>query len=500
VEGYSNWLWMLLLEGLWWVFRLEPPQTANGVALFFGLISMGIAARMFWQLNWRAALARYVVIFSIVFLGMIVSNRTWLTWTSSGLETSLFTCLVLAWMSMAFFSSHDRLRQLGWLSVYSVGLYLTRPEGILFVFCFLAMAAWFLRQEKTVWKKVGWRCLPLAVVPLHLMWRRTFYGEWLPNTYYAKIPGLWPESGMRYFASFLLEYGYWLTLGVLGFWVWKKIRMRENRLPQKKTVMNFFNIFPGARDGFKLFSVCALLGHFAVFTFGVGGDHFEFRIYHHLVPLLGILLFYLINALDLSPKRALLLSLTAWLISVPIPWTHWALSHTLNQRQTTFKMKIAVAPAWPQPFALYAQTFDALQAWLIEHFVCVRHQEHKINLAYLQALFPDQATAKSLASGDYPVFVFPAVGWPGWILPQMNILDAHGLNDYVIARTPPNAGAERNMAHDRQPPPGYLEGFLPNVRLVQGRIEIFPRARPYSAEDIRRQEHAWRARVRGLRN
>ena len=56
-----------------------------------------------------------------------------------------------------------------------------------------------------------------------------------------------------------------------------------------------------------------------------------------------------------------------------------------------------------------------------------------------------------------------SVGYPAWTMPNVAILDKLGLNDRVIARTP-KQGKRRKMAHDRQPPKGYIACFDPNVR------------------------------------
>ena len=62
------------------------------------------------------------------------------------------------------------------------------------------------------------------------------------------------------------------------------------------------------------------------------------------------------------------------------------------------------------------------------------------------------------------------VGYLGWVLPQVAIIDALGLNDYVIARNEATRAEqsdrpERQMAHDREAPEGYVECFRPNVVL-----------------------------------
>lgn len=62
------------------------------------------------------------------------------------------------------------------------------------------------------------------------------------------------------------------------------------------------------------------------------------------------------------------------------------------------------------------------------------------------------------------------VGIAAWCFPNVAIIDEFGLNDHVIARTPAisSTGAERLMAHDRQPPEGYVDCFEPNVMLDNG--------------------------------
>ncbi len=65
-----------------------------------------------------------------------------------------------------------------------------------------------------------------------------------------------------------------------------------------------------------------------------------------------------------------------------------------------------------------------------------------------------------------PVIVLRTVGVPGWLMPDVAILDLYGLNDYVVARNPvPASRKKRMMAHERISPPGYLMCYRPNLRL-----------------------------------
>jgi arabinofuranosyltransferase len=48
------------------------------------------------------------------------------------------------------------------------------------------------------------------------------------------------------------------------------------------------------------------------------------------------------------------------------------------------------------------------------------------------------------------------------------------------------------MAHDRWPPPGYLECFRPNAAVRAGRLQVSPRQTPLTDVEIRAcEERAW---------
>ena len=139
----------------------------------------------------------------------IVSNRTFLTWTSSGLETAMVNLWILLWVLAALRYSQQRSASTGALVACAASLiYLTRPEGLLFASATAAMlvCVW-LERRRTLALLAS--CLPLLAVPVHLLWRHATYGEWLPNTYWAKHVGAWPLSGGHYLLSYTLEHALW---------------------------------------------------------------------------------------------------------------------------------------------------------------------------------------------------------------------------------------------------------------------------------------------------
>ena len=51
------------------------------------------------------------------------------------------------------------------------------------------------------------------------------------------------------------------------------------------------------------------------------------------------------------------------------------------------------------------------------------------------------------------------------------------------------------MAHECQPPKGYVEAFEPNITVNQNGIAVAPRQQPMTAERIQSIEREWRRRT-----
>jgi len=99
-----------------------------------------------------------------------------------------------------------------------------------------------------------------------------------------------------------------------------------------------------------------------------------------------------------------------------------------------------------------------------------------------------------LPDAGYPVLTASSVGVVSWVLPKVNIIDALGLNDYVVARNP-DLNLPIEMAHERRPPKGYTECFADNVVLDKGHFTVIPRATEMTAEKIVRCEQEFAAAV-----
>ena len=465
VEGYTSLGWIMILDAVWTVTGLSPPQTANVILLGCAMGSVGLTA-----LTARAVVGQAApILFGLTLLG-VVTNRTFLAWTSSGLETALFNLAVHGWLLLAV-TFPLKKRPLA-LAIVATAIALTRPDGYLFAGATMAIVALNMPMRRAA------RSLaPLLLIVAHVLWRRWFYGEWLPNTYFAKKVGSFPASGARYLASFVLEYALWLPAALaLAAAIRHRLVPRNWRSP-------------------RLLAGLAVVAHVGYYTFNIGGDHFEYRIYSYLVPLLVVGLVWAVTRLTDDRRLAIGLVVTSLGLSAVIPSIHLSVS----RQQTTWEPRLVhnpVAPHLPAPASAYAAVFDDLQVWLHERGVGMRHQSHKLFWEHMVDYLPSRTEGSAAFDGvENPVVQTSGVGVVGWVFARAHLLDYYGLNDWVVARTPPLPEHIEHMAHARRPPPGYFEAFEPNLLITPTWRTEHVRKAPMTDERIRQLEAEWRAQV-----
>ncbi len=465
VEGYTSLLWVLVLRTVWEVLGAQPPDSAGVLSLLCGFGTLWLIFRFFWRIPLPAKLeGRRTLLLALILAGTL-TNRTFLAWLSSGLETALFDLLFTWWL---FESTRpegvDSEPVLLRLSLSATLCALCRPDGLLIVAGTVAQLVLVGRLRRGS-LRVIW---PLLLVPAHILWRWHVYGDWLPNTYRAKFVHMWPESGIRYLASFVLENGVWWWLALLIAWALRPARPSEP-----------------ARGAILLTAVpfAVLLGHFAYYTFIIGGDHFEYRIYSHLVPLLFLSAVFFATRLTEEPGKVAALVIGFILVSWPIQWVHWNLTQGLVKREQTYKMVQPIAQEFPWPLRPIVAQWDGWQKWLILHSVGMRHQEHKVYWQFQLRRMPSRATGMTYGLEKRLIFATRHVGVPGWIFPNVNVVDELGLTDAVVAREG-QPGEDRQMAHERNPPAGYIECFRSNIYLMNG-VHLRDGIAPLTDDEVR---------------
>jgi arabinofuranosyltransferase len=184
VEGYTGVALPLLLAG---AVRLGLPVDATskviGVAAFF--LSGLVFAQFLARLGVRPALRAVVLL-------LYCAAPFMPTHALSGLETMLFGALVIsslyALLRCLEFSDGQAANESA-LFALLLGASLVRPEGVaLAALSVLALGATMVRIERRDLSSFAARMVLILVLPglAYFAWRYTYYGQLLPNTYYAK--------------------------------------------------------------------------------------------------------------------------------------------------------------------------------------------------------------------------------------------------------------------------------------------------------------------------
>jgi hypothetical protein len=204
VEGYTNFLWTLLLA-LALALDLDPLQASRVLGIACG------AALVLW--TWRTAEA---VVGARPGLRLVAALLTALSpplllESAMGLETALFALLVLVGCQRAAVELARPGAFPGHALVFAAAA-LTRPEGVLLYALALAgIALPHLRRPAALLPGLARSALVFALpVAAHLAWRLHYYGHPFPNTFYAKAGGGLENArlGLEYLANLLRSLGF----------------------------------------------------------------------------------------------------------------------------------------------------------------------------------------------------------------------------------------------------------------------------------------------------
>lgn len=215
VEGYSNFLWVLILAAAGWL-GLNIETSAAILSALLGLASLLLlyflcrrlwAPRRFW---WLPVL-------------LVAATPEWTMWAVSGLEIPLYCTFLLA--ALLGLTSKNAART--WvLSIALPGLILVRPEGL--PMACIVLACGILAEPGAVRGRLSAYAMPvlttLGTALGLLIFRLVYFHSPLPNTVYAKFSADLPSLG---------RVGEWLLFGIPFLLAWgialRSIRSQEHR-------------------------------------------------------------------------------------------------------------------------------------------------------------------------------------------------------------------------------------------------------------------------------
>jgi hypothetical protein len=294
VEGYTNFLWAMLVAGPT-SLGANITRTAKALGLLSGigtLLAVFLVMRSCAAERYSDRATKWMVILPSA---LLAANGGFAMWSLGGLETLFFTFL----LSLVIYVY---LKARGGAAMYLCGLLfallvMTRPDGVIFLAAtvvHMGIVCVFFRST-TSGKPSAWDLGRVAVVFLvvyvpYFAWRYSYYGYLLPNTFYAKVGAAPAVSvlgpmlrGLKYSWRFTVEFG---PAPILAAAAWILARVRRGSA--------FADANPGSSFtvSYLFFQIAACIA----FILYVGGD--QLVMHRFFVPVLPSL--YLLTALGFS--------------------------------------------------------------------------------------------------------------------------------------------------------------------------------------------------------
>lgn len=183
VEGFSSPLHLLIQTVLAQFPGGHELLRAKIASLVFGVLTLLVAGVLLLQLGlprWAVRLAAFLTGASF----MLAFG------SANGLETTTVSFLVAALILLLYRGDHS-LRPI-LTGIVGVCLALARPETVVLVVVAGIGTACVDRPEP-LWRSLRWIVVSLSGLLAYLAFRIAYYGDVLPNTYYAKRTALTPE-------------------------------------------------------------------------------------------------------------------------------------------------------------------------------------------------------------------------------------------------------------------------------------------------------------------
>jgi arabinofuranosyltransferase len=417
VQAYTHPLWMLLLSA---AYAITSELFYTTLAISYALCALALYTvfRSFGSI-WRFALL----------LGLLLSSKAFVDYTSSGLEYPLsflllaaFYCRFLAQARDVTTPAPSGLIALGGIASLS---FLNRSDSILLYvvpLAYLGWTAWPLYRRKLL-AYFGVAFTPAA---LWLLFSFIYYGFPFPNTYYAKVATGIPRSlqlrqGIAYVANSINFDPFTLGLVALAAAVAVAIR----RLPEMAAMAS------------------ALL--YVAYTVSVGGDFMSGRFFAMPLLVAAIVIVWTIQ------RRELALVFGAGLVF-----------YNMVAPLAPIKTRASYDGAWP---------------WRLQNGIKdERGHYHQITNVLFYAPFktlPDHVWYRegiSFRQSSEKVSIQGSIGFFGFNAgPAKYVIDRNALSDPLLARLPVSESIyfEFYSGHFfRDIPAGYLESRREGKNLI----------------------------------
>jgi hypothetical protein len=297
VEGYTNFLWTVLLAAAY-LLGAAPDVASRVLGTLFGVLGLVVVARLMARVRGRES------VWDVLPAALLAASSGYACWCSGGLETQLFTFTAILGIER-----HLAGRPIASGVAFALCT-MTRPEGaLLFGLTVIHQLVQNLAGERRIWpsrREWWWAAAYLGLYVPYFVWRYRYYGDLLPNTAYVKTGGAPPPG---YAAQMHAQGAYYV-------WQWAS---------QSKAVWAAPLVLVGLWKHPRVVSlVVVVIAVYLVYAWRVGGDFMGLhRFVMPLFPLTAVAAALGLAALCERRRQGLAL---APLVLVPFVWSQVSLS------------------------------------------------------------------------------------------------------------------------------------------------------------------------------
>jgi hypothetical protein len=261
---------------------IDPPRAIGIATLFVGLLTVALVGLGDRVPDWRAR-----------FLGaaFAASSPVLVYWSHTGMVAPLFTLLLTA----SILSFEAQLRSGG--SMFTPGVLLaltalTRLEAASILAPLYAVLWW--KSARSVRRAIELTIPACLLLGAHEFWRHAYYGQWLPNTFTAKV-------GIPRSVLFAAGLGYLVTFGKSAAPALVAVVIASRRRSRAANI--------------TLLTPALVAVWLTLLIVATGGDHFGlFRFFAPIVALTALVvgrISYAFIAASDRPVRTVAIALTA---------------------------------------------------------------------------------------------------------------------------------------------------------------------------------------------
>lgn len=438
IEGYSNFLWMIMLAG-----GRKLGLSIETFAKTLGIISHIATSLLFLFFPYfrKVDLAKPDALLNghqdiFILASLISALYLPLSWyASSGMETLTFVLLVTLCLLGPVLVSGALLP-----AMIGVALVLLRPEGLLFAVACYGFHFWYRKKAQQPVKPIIVALFSVAITLMLLtLFRLQVFGEFLPNTYYAKVSAetnFHIYFGTVYLKDWIKVHAWWFPILIAAacFIAWSlwKSGFDRNRAP--------------------LF-VLLFMGVYLLYVIRIGGDNYSaFPYWRHILHLWPFLVLLLATGMVVAIPT---LTRNVWLIRyVLLAGTLLAINYNILHIEGQLMLN------------------EVRRG--MKNYPTLANAPHNFYFTWLDQIADSNTVIASSMAGELP-FVVDAVH-----------IDLLGLNDYYIARYghfdphgPVDSKTDMDIVLRRRP--DIIEGYIsasmivdrqPRHRIVRYRAQM----------------------------